>query len=350
MRSLNKRFITTVLLLLSIIIISACGKSGQTTSSGVNTENSGELFIQVAGIVPQGHPLALGGEKFKELVEEKSDGKIKVEYYPNNQLGSIREQTEQVQMGTIQMAQTLLSTVTSFNASHLQVFEYPFLWPSDEDEIWSILEGGVGELALEKLEPTGLKGFGFWAGGFKAITTKDRAIQSPVDLKGINMRVIPSEILQKTYEAFGANPVPIEFTETYNALQQGVADAQENPLETIYSAKYYEVQDHITIANHGYQFYMMVANSNWFNGLDEGTQKILIEAEEEARVFAKDLTRESIEKKLKEFPELGLEVHELTEEGRQEFIKLSQPLHEELINTPDQKELLESIYEETGVN
>lgn len=350
MRGNQKIYLLVLFNAIIVLFLSACsGATSTSTTESETQEGIPEMTIQLAGITPPEHPLTLGGEKFKEIVEAKTDGKVKVEHYPNSQLGSIREQTEQVQLGTIQMAQTLLSTVTSFNAETLQVFEYPFLWPEDEDKIWEVLEGEAGELALTELEASKFKGFGFWAGGFKAMTNSGKPILAPSDLNGVKMRVIPSEILQKTYEAYGANPVPIEFAELYNALQQGVVNAQENPLETIMSNKYYEVQDHLSITNHGYQFYMIVANLDWFNGLSPELQEILIEAEEEARIYAKDLTRELAEKRIEEFKELGMEIHEISPEDRQKFVDLSLPLHAEFSATPKQKEMLDVLYKDLGI-
>jgi C4-dicarboxylate-binding protein DctP len=346
----RKAYIMVIAIVLVMLILAGCnGKTSSSSENGSKETGIKEMTIKLAGMTPPGHPLTEGAEKFKEIVEEKTDGKVKIEYYPNLQLGSIREQTEQVQLGTIHMTQTLLSTVTSFNAEALQVFEYPFLWPTDEDKIWNVLAGDVGKTALTELENSQFKGFGFWAGGFKSMTSTNKPILSPDDLNGMKMRVIPSEILIKTFETFGANPVPIEFAELYNALQQGVVDAQENPLETINSNKLYEVQDHLTVTDHGYQFYMIVSNLNWFNSLSPELQKILIEAEEEARVFARNLTQEMAEKRLVEFSELGLEVHKLSDTDREKFVKLSKPLHKEFSNNDKKKELLAKVYKELGI-
>ncbi len=336
-------------IVLAMLILAGCNSKTSTNTENSSSDNGiEEMTIKLAGMTPPGHPLTEGAEKFKEIVEEKTNGKVKIEHYPNLQLGSIREQTEQVQIGTIHMTQTLLSTVTSFSAETLQVFEYPFLWPNDENKIWDVLSGDVGEIALNELENSQFKGFGFWAGGFKSMTSADKPILSPNDLKGMKMRVIPSEILIKTFETFGANPVPIEFAELYNALQQGVVNAQENPLETINSNKLYEVQDHLSITEHGYQFYMIVSNLSWFNSLSSELQKILLEAEEEARIFARDLTQEMANKRLEEFAELGLEIHKLSDADREKFVKLSMPLHKEFSNTENKKKILEKVYTELG--
>ncbi|RFU70504.1 TRAP transporter substrate-binding protein [Peribacillus saganii] len=347
----NKKFFA-VLICLAMLLLSLTACNGKKTTSAEPGSGSGgieKMTIKLAGMTPPGHPLTVGAEKFKELVEQKTDGKVTVELYPNLQLGSIREQTEQVQIGTVHMTQTLLSTVTSFNAEALQVFEYPFLWPNDEEKIWQVLSGDAGKTALKGLENSRFKGFGFWAGGFKSMTSKGKPILSPDDLKGTKMRVIPSEILIKTFETYGSNPVPIEFAELYNALQQGVVNAQENPLETINSNKLYEVQDHLSITDHGYQFYMIVANLDWFNGLSPELQKVLTEAEEEARMAARELTQQMAAKRLEEFPKLGLEVHKISEEDREKFVKLSLPLHKEFSNTPEKKELLEMVYKDLGI-
>lgn len=341
-------------LALLLLVVTACNSSSETGTdtdseqvSASNTEEGTgkyeEMSIRLATSTPDDHSISQGAYKFKEIVEEKSGGQIKVEVYSNAQLGSLREQTEAAQLGTIEMSLSLVSTVSSF-VEDMEVLEYPYLWP-DEDTLWQVMDGETGNIIAGTAEQAGFKGLGFWAGGFKVMTNKDNPILSPDDLRGVDVRVIPSRTLQTMFTAWGANPVPIDFTELYNALQQGTVDAQENPVETIYTQKYHEVQDHLTMTNHGYQYHIMLANLGWWDGLSNEVQQLLLEAEEEAKLYARDINMNQVEERLIELEELGLEIHELSPESYQSFVDLSLPLHEELANTTGKEELLQSIYD-----
>src|SRR5699024_4517881 len=228
----------------------------------------------------------LGAYKFKEILEERSNGQIEVQVFTNLQLGSLREQTEAAQLGAIEMSLSLVSTLTSF-VDDLKVLEYPFLWPEDEDKRWQVVDGGIGEQVSQLLnDGTGFEGLGLWAGGYKVITNKGDPILSLDDFIGSKVRVIPSEVLIETYESWGADPLPVDFAEVYNALQLGTVDAQENPLETTFTQRYYEVQDELTILNHGYQFHIMLANEEWFDSLKPEIQQLIKDADDEARKYA----------------------------------------------------------------
>lgn len=235
--------------------------------------------------MPTGSSVHEGALRFKELVEQNSNGQLSVQIFPSQQLGAMREQAESVQFGSAEMTIQPISVLTLF-VPDLQIISFPYLWPS-EDVMWEVLDGEAGQALLSTAENQGFKGLGVWAQGFKAMTA-NKKIESPEDLKGVKMRVIPSDLLINQYKAWGANPTPIDFAELYNALQQKVVDGQENPLETIYLNKYYEVQDYLTIAEHGYLAYMFTVNKDWFDGLSPELQEVVIHAEKEARQLQRE--------------------------------------------------------------
>jgi len=283
----------------------------------------------------------LGMLKFKELVEEKSNGQIKVEVYPNLQLGSLREQVEATQMGTIEMTVTLASVISSFDAD-LEVLQYPYLLPSNEDELWRIMDSEVGRTIADSLEDDGFKAFSWWASGYKTLTA-NKPLLSPDDLKGIKMRVVPSNILIEQFKAWGANPIPIDFAELYTALQQGTVEAQENPIDTIYTTKVYEVQKHLSHLNHAYQLTIVLANKNWFDSLQPEAQNIIIEAEREANEYERELNKEKNADYMQKLIDAGMTIHELTDDQIQAFKDIAVQLHDKLAQTDGQKKFVQLI-------
>ncbi|MET3506646.1 TRAP transporter substrate-binding protein [Halalkalibacter oceani] len=342
-----RKFRYISLFTLLFLILSACGTNNEEVTTEGETppsqDSSGEMVIQLATVEPDGHTVTEGAYKFKELLEEKSEGTITVEVFPNQQLGSMREQTEMTQMGSIQMSIAPVSTVGSF-VEELQILELPFLF-TEEDTMWDVLNNEPGQQLLDTMASADLKGLGLWAGGFKQMTSNIEPIKSPENLKNLNIRVIPSDSLIAQYEAWEANPTPIDFAELYTSLQQGVVDAQENPLITILKQKYYEVQNYLTLTNHAYQFHVMMANDQWFTNLDSDIQELILEAEKEAREFSTQMNQDLNESNLQELIDSGMEVNTLDDEGIQEFQTKSLPLYERAIDTEQKETILTSIQE-----
>ncbi|UFJ41787.1 TRAP transporter substrate-binding protein [Brevibacillus humidisoli] len=347
------RFLSLTVLLIAIAMIAAAcgggteGAAGGTSGQGQEAGNSSDQpaaeakVIRLSHNMPPDSAVDQAANKFKELVESRSNGALKVEVFGNSVLGSMREQTESVQFGSAEMTIQPISTMTPF-VSDVQIVDYPFLWPNNE-VLWKVLDDEPGQMMLDSMSEAGFKGLGFWAGGFKSITA-NKPIQTPQDLQGVKMRVIPSPLLIAQYEAYGANPVPVDFAELYNSLQQGVVDAQENPLETIYLQKYYEVQSHLSVANQGYLAYISAMNKAFFDGLSPELQQVVVEAEKEARELERKLAIDAEADYLKKLEEAGMQVVKLTDEQKAAFKELSLPVHQEFSKTDRQKQILEAIY------
>jgi C4-dicarboxylate-binding protein DctP len=199
---------------------------------------------------------------------------------------------------------------------------------------------------LQALDKRGLKGLAFWESGFKQMTSSVRPIRGPEDLHGVKVRTMQSPLLIAQYKDWGANPVPIAFSETYNALQQGVADAQENPLVSIDAMKFYEVQKYLTITNHGYIGFIVMANKQAFDKLPPDFQKALLEATRDARDWERAESKRVNDELLAKM-KTKMQVGELSAEGREKFIDQSRKLHARIAN-PETRALLDRVYEVTA--
>lgn len=255
------------------------------------------------------------------MVEENSDGAITVDLHPDSQLGSLREQVEGTQIGEIDMTIQPSAVTTPF-VDDVKVIDLPYLWPTDSEQKYEVLDSEVGQEILDTLEPGGFTGLGFWPGGYKLFTTGDKEFHELEDLKGLSMRIMDSKVLIDQYEAWGANPVPVPYAEVYNSLQQGVVDGEENPLQTIFLNNYHEVQDNIIQSYHGMMTYLLMANKGWFDGLPGNTQDLIKEAEEEAKTTARETMIDSEKEFKEEIIDSGVDFYELTDEEIEYFTVL----------------------------
>lgn len=293
----------------------------------------GTLTAQAATVVKLHHDLTEdsaqheGAVRFKELVEARSDGAIEVKIYPNNALGDDVQVAQQMQFGAVQAAPIPTAKLSGFN-KQLQLIDLPFLFPS-RDVAYQFLDGPVGERVLSGLRSAGFEPAGFWESGFKQMTC-DKPVHEPADLKGTKFRVMESPLLIAQYKALGANPVPIAFSETYTALQQGVVDCQENPLVSISQMKFYEVQDYLMLSNHGYLGTAFIFSKVWFDGLPKKQQEILVTAAKEAGQYQRERSVAREQGYLDGIKDAGgTEVIVLTDDQKQDFRDAMDPVYEE---------------------
>ena len=192
-----------------------------------------------------GHPIVQGMEKFKEIVEKQSGGKIKVNVFPGGALGSDQANVSAIQGGTLEMA-AMNSGIFASQVKDFAVFDFPFMFANGK-EADAVVDGSFGHKMHAKLEEKGIVGLGYYELGFRNMTNGKRAINKVADIEGLKLRVIPNPINVDWVKALGANPTPLPFPELYAALEQKAVDGQENPLATIFGAKLFEVQKHLTL-------------------------------------------------------------------------------------------------------
>ena len=255
--------------------------------------------------------------KFKELVEEKSKGKITVEVYPNGQLGGEREMAEAIQLGNLTMMFLSSSVLVPF-APEMAAWDIPYLF-KDSETAHKVLDGEVGQEVLDSLSEKGIKGLVYWENGFRHLTNNKKPVQQASDMKGLKIRTLESPMQIKFWGATGANATPIAFTELYAALQQGTVDAQETPLSLMYAMKFYEVQNHLTLTGHLYSPWPVLINQKFYDSLPEDLQKVVMDSAVEARDYNRQLSVEDEAKSLDLLTAEGMEYLEITDAQKAEF-------------------------------
>ncbi|WNS76605.1 DctP family TRAP transporter solute-binding subunit [Bacillus sp. DTU_2020_1000418_1_SI_GHA_SEK_038] len=328
-----KRFLS-VIVLLAMVLVSACGRPSGGSSeagSGGSTEKGGQKYtLRISHLVPEEQSTHITALDFKKKVEERSNGQIEVQVYPNGSLfGSDREAIEAVQLGNIEMTIPAVAALSSFN-SKFMVFDLPFLFNSRE-AAYKALDGDLGKTLLSDLEQNDLKGLVFGENGFRHISNNNGPIDSPEDLKGIKMRTLESPVHADTFKAFGANASPFAFGELYTALQQKTYDAMESPISIYYTSKMYEVQDYLTLSGHFYAATILVMNEKFYNELPEDLQKVVTEAAKEFQTDQRKLAQKQDTDFLVKLEESGMKINDLTEEQKNAFREASKPVYEKYI-------------------
>ncbi|MFZ0448704.1 MAG: TRAP transporter substrate-binding protein [Desulfatiglandaceae bacterium] len=263
--------------------------------------------IKLGLVTKPGSAQNIAAEKFKELVEKRSNGGINVQIFHSGSLGNETEILQQVQMNSIQMAVVTGGPFDTFDPM-VRVISYPFLF-KDYSQVDRVLDGPLGAEVLKSLESSGFKGLCFSENGFRNLTNNRRPVKTPADLKGLKIRVMASAIQKAIWQALGANPTPMPWP-IYTELEQGVIDGQENPLWVMEVYKFYEIQKYMTLTRHVYSYHIDVASLNWWNTLDANTQKMIQKAMYDAAVFQREDNRSKNAARLKFLKEKGMIVEE----------------------------------------
>lgn len=316
-------------------------------SAGLPVRAADPIVIKFSHVVAPDTPKGKGAEKFKELAESYTNGAVKVEIYPNSQLYKDKEELEALQLGAVQMLAPSLAKFGPLGVPEFEVFDLPMLFKTEAD-LRKITNGPIGKEMLGRLEPKGITGLAYWDNGFKIMTANSPVIHTD-DFLGLKMRIQSSKILEAQFEALGAIPQVMAFSEVYQALQTGVVDGTENTPSNTYTQRVNEVQKNATVSNHGYIGYAVIVNKAFWDGLPEDVRANLDKAMAEATVYANGIAQEENAKSLQAIRDAGTtDVHDMTEEERAEWYEVLQPVHEEMADRvgPD---LLKQFYAELGL-
>lgn len=304
---------------LALVALAGCGARGGGAQGG--GAQGGSYTIKFSHVVAPDTPKGLAAQKFKEIVEKKSGGKVKVDVFPNSQLYGDEDELQALQGGSVQMLAPATAKFTTI-APQLQVLDLPFLFDTVND-IPNVVskDSKVGKAIYNNkdLASKNIKVLGLWDNGLKQLTSNTK-MESPDDLKGLKMRIQPSDVLRTQMETWGASPTPMAFGEVFNALQQGVIDGQENPYSNIYSQKMHTVQKHLTVSNHGYIGYVLAINNDFFNKMPKDLQQAVTEAADEATTYNREIAAKKNQDDRKKIEKEGTtEITELTPQQRQAF-------------------------------
>jgi len=240
---------------------------------------------------PADHPISQGGQKFAELVAQKSGGKMQVKLFPGGVLGGDVQVLSAVQGGTIDMT-SMNSGILQGQVKEYAIVDFPFLF-NDAKEADAIMDGTVGKLLADKLPEKGLVHLAYFDLGFRNVTNSKRAIRTVEDIAGLKIRVIQSPIYIETFNALGANAVPMPFPEVYTALEQKTIDGQENPFTVIAANKLNEVQKYLAGTRHIYNPQSMFISKKTWDRLNKDEQDVLLAAAKEAQVYQRKVSRDA---------------------------------------------------------
>jgi C4-dicarboxylate-binding protein DctP len=331
-RNQSKSVLVITLILLSVFLLVFAGCAPQPVTPAApppveEKEEPVELPIvkgRIGGIHPVEGPYTAALKSFAANVAKRTNNGLTFDVYPASQLGSARELIESTQAGALEGVFVASAFYVPFSPT-IAIAQLPYLFPSRDIAYQVLVEGAKGRAILDTLEGAGLKGVGFFEGGFQQLTA-NFPITKPDDLKGKKMRIMENPILVAQYQALGATPVPISFAELYTALQQGVVDGQENPLGGIYDMKLYEVQDYLTLSEHAFLGIVLAFNNDWFNGLPQEYQQAMMDAaREEALALRQVIEDKEVNVMLPAITQAGVEIIELTADQKNAFAEIAGP-------------------------
>lgn len=289
------------------------------------------IVIKFSHVVAPNTPKGKAAERFKQLAEERTNGRVRVEIYPNSQLYKDREEMEALQLGAVQMLAPSLSKFGPLGVREFEVFDLPYIFPNKET-LYRTMDGEIGRKLFAKLESKGILGLAYWDNGFKQMSA-NRPLRTVEDFKGLKMRIQSSKVLEAQMRALGANPQVMAFSEVYTALQQGVVDGTENPVSNFYTQKMHEVQKHLTISDHGYLGYAVIVNKRFWEGLPRDIRATLEQAMKEATEYERDIAQKENDEALARVKAAGTtEVYVLPLEGRLAWHKVLLPVHEQFMD------------------
>jgi len=284
------------------------------------------IVIKFSHVVAKDTPKGKAAEKFKELAEAATKGRVKIEVYANSTLYKDKEELEALQLGAVQMLAPSMAKFGPLGVKEFELFDLPYLF-TDQQSLERVTNGSVGKEMLKRLETKGLIGLSFWDNGFK-IMSSNRSMHVPTDLKGLKLRIQASKVLDEQMRVLGANPQVMAFSEVYQALQTGVVDGVENVPSNLYTQKMHEVQKHMTVTNHGYIGYAVVVNKKFWEKLPADVRSQLDGAMREATEYANKIAQQENEAALESIRKSGkTTVYMPTEAEKAEWRKVMLPVH-----------------------
>ena len=302
--------------------------------------------IKFSHVVAVDTPKGKAADFFARRAEELTNGAVRVEVYPNSTLYKDKDEMEALQLGAVQMLAPSLAKLGPLGIKEFEVFDLPYLFDS-VTMLHKVTQGSIGIALLKKLEPKGIKGLAFWDNGFKSFSA-NRPLKTPADFRGLKMRIQSSKVIESQMRTLGALPVVTAFSDVYMALKTGVVDGTENPHSNFYTQRMFEVQKHMTITEHGYLGYVVIANKRFWDSLPRAIRNQITEAMSEATEYANRIAQEENDKSLARIIESGkTKVYTPTPAERLALKKEMVNTHKAMTSRIGQG-IIDAIYSETG--
>ena len=304
------------------------------------------IILKFSHVVSPDAPKGKASLKFKELAEAYTNGKVKVEVYPNSSLYKDKEELEALQLGSVQMLAPSISKFGPLGIKEFDVFDLPFLMSDDARARQMYASPMMAELN-KKLEAKGILPLYYWDNGAHVYTC-NKPINMPDDFKGLKMRIQGSKVLDAATRELGALPQIMAFSELYQALQTGVVDGEDNVPSNILTQRFYEVQKYLTVSYHGRLTYGLIVNKKFWDGLPEDVRTALARAAKESTDFFNETAAKDNADALEKIKASGkLQFHVLTPDERKAWIAKLMPVHTEM-QSRFGKDFIEKIYKASG--
>ncbi|APX93517.1 ABC transporter substrate-binding protein [Halomonas sp. 1513] len=299
---------------------------------GDTVGDHGSVTLRMGIGLAETSPQYLSSQYFADILDQRSEGRISVNIFPNSQLGDDVQMMEMLQTGSLDMTYPSSSPATTY-VEELAVFDLPFLLPTREAAI-AVLNSEVAQSMLDGFDGTGIKALAFSENGFRQLSNSARPVESPddvagLDVRGLSVRTMENPVHLAIWETLGANPTPMAFGELFSAMEQGVVDGQENPWSTILTSNFHEVQDYGSETRHVYTpFIKMISERTW-DRLDGEYQELIQEAARQAAEYEIQLATEYDDWSRDQLEERGMQISRLDDDQIAAFQDAVQPVYEE---------------------
>ncbi len=342
---MNTKWLAVSFLTVSVLLFGACGNENSSGGSEGEAEGGNGTEDQVnliaATQLDSESAFAAGFEKFKEVVEEESDGSVTVEVHTNGDLGGNEDELVQnLETGSVD----LVAAAPGFMAQSVQevdFFSMPYLFES-RDHWESVIDGEVGDTLTNEIESnTSFDVLGYWTAGVRNYYGAE-PIETPSDLDGMSLRTQDSPVVTNTWEALGAQPTSVAWDEMYQALQNNVVDAAENDFTNIYLASHHEVASNISLTQHDYTTRLFFTSDQVMDQLSESQQEAVMTAAEEATQTERETDQELAEESKAAMEEAGVEINEVEQEA---FFEQTEEVRENAAESLDLVEEYEQVVE-----
>jgi C4-dicarboxylate-binding protein DctP len=286
------------------------------------------ILIKFSHVVTNDTPKGKGALKFKELAEKYTNGRVKVEVYPNSTLYKDKEEMDALNSGAVQMLAPSTAKFRPIGVPEFEALDLPFVFNGDEG-YYKVVNGPIGKSLLKKLEAKGVTGLGFWDNGFHMVSA-NKPLLMPADFQGLKIRISGSKIADLYFRKLGALPQILAFSEVYQALQTGVVDGCENTPSNYYTQKFFEVQKDITVSNHAHLQYAVITSTKFWNGLPADVRAQLDKAIDEANEYTNSIAKQENTDALQKIKASGkTTLHYLTPVQRKAWVDALQPVYKE---------------------
>jgi len=311
---------------------------------------SGTAFAQSPTVIKFSHvvaadtPKGQAAERFKQLAEARTGGRVRVEVYPNSTLYKDGEEMEALQLGSVQILAPSMSKFGPMGLPEFELFDLPYIFP-DRAGLRRVLDGDIGRDLLKRLDSKGIVGLGFWDNGFKVMSA-NRPLHAVADFKGLKMRIKSSKVLEAQFRALGAVPQVMAFSEVYQAMQTGVVDGSENSLPNLWTQKFFEVQKYVALSDHGYDCYAVIVNTKFWNGLPADIRATLEQAMKDATAYQFELSAREQDDDLAKIKAANrAQVYDLTDAEKAAWRAALLPVHKQM-EARIGKDVIDAIYRE----